>query len=315
MSISMNKILTTVFFLLTTVIPAFSQTDGEPANGDVAKKLANPVCAIYAVPIEYDHYNNVGKYDGTMDVITLKPMIPVALNDNWSFVSRTIIPYVWQDGIIPTEVTMMGTTFDTKSQLGYKNAGKNNGFWDIQEQMFITPSKKYYGFSWGAGAVLGFPGSNEIAGISNKYTAGPIGAIVREDSIFTYGVLSYHSWSYAGQDKDYAKSGSKHALAGVVSPDGLDLEVETEDVNKTFVQPFLTLRFPTYTGLSLTSESTYNFKTDKWSVPVIGLVTQIVKIGPQILQLKIGGHYWLTDNENDPDGWGYRGAVTLLFQK
>lgn len=95
----------------------------------------------------------------------------------------------------------------------------------------------------------------------------------------------------------------------------MDLSVEADDVNKTYIQPFLTLRTKTYTGLSLTSESTYNWKTEKWSVPVIGLLTQVVKIGPQIMQLKLGGHYWLTDNENDPDEWGYRAAVTLLYLK
>lgn len=291
--------------------------DDAAKKAEATRKAANPICAIYAVPIEYDHYKNVGPFDGTMDAITLKPVIPIKINDDWNFVSRTIIPYVWQDGIIPTEVNFKGITLDAKKQLGYEYAGKNNGFWDIQESVFITPSRAMYGFLWGVGAIFGFPGSKEIAGITNKYTAGPTAAVVREDSIFTYGVLTNHTWSYAGRDKDYAKSGSDHALAGY--PDlpstGINLEVEAEDVSKTFIQPFLCLRFPTYTGISLTSESTYNWKTEKWSVPVVGLITQIIKIGPQIMQLKVGGHYWLTDNENDPDGWGFRAGVTLLYLK
>lgn len=96
---------------------------------------------------------------------------------------------------------------------------------------------------------------------------------------------------------------------------GKDLTIEADDVNKTYIQPFLTLRTKTYTGLSLTSESTYNWKSQKWSVPVVGLLTQVVKVGPQILQLKLGGHYWLTEKEEDPDGWGYRASVTLLYLK
>ena len=74
-----------------------------------------------------------------MDAITLKPVIPIAINENWNIVSRTIIPYVWQDGIVPEKVTMSGIKLDTKDQLGYKYAGKNHGFWDIQESVFITP--------------------------------------------------------------------------------------------------------------------------------------------------------------------------------
>jgi hypothetical protein len=33
------------------------------------------------------------------------------------------------------------------------------------------------------------------------------------------------------------------------------------------------------------------------------------------MQLKLGGHYWLTEKEDDPDGWGYRAAVTMLYLK
>jgi len=316
MSIRKYKITLLLVLMLAAVLPAFAQEDEASKKADAAKKAANPICAMFAVPIEYDHYQKVGPYDGTMDAITLKPVIPVAINEDWNIVSRTIIPYVWQDGIVPDMNKTVGPlTVNTKDDLGYKYAGKNHGFWDIQESMFITPSKAMNGFLWGVGGVFGFPGEKQIAGITGKYTAGPTAAVVREDSIFTYGFLTSHSWSYAGRDKDYGKSGSANALAGIVSPTGINLEVEAEDVNKTYIQPFLTLRTKTYTGLSLTSESTYNWKTEKWSVPVIGLLTQVVKIGPQIMQLKVGGHYWLTDNENDPDEWGYRAAVTLLYLK
>lgn len=322
MSIRKFKIITVTALLLFSAACVYAQEDESAKKTDASKKAANPICAIYAVPVEYDHYEKVGPYDGTMDVITLKPIIPIAINEDWNLVSRTIIPYLRQDGVVPEKITMSGIELDAKEQLGYKYAGKNHGFWDIQESMFITPSKPMYGFIWGVGGAFGFPGEKDIAGITGKYAAGPTAAVVREDSIFTYGFLTNHLWSYAGRDRDYAKSGSAHALEeyhavapSIIPEGGLDLEVEAEDVSKTYIQPFLCLRFPTYTGISLTSESTYNWKTEKWSEPVIGLVTQVIKIGPQILQLKIGGHYWLTDNENDPDGWGYRGAVTMLFLK
>lgn len=316
MSIRKYKISALLVLMIASVIPVFAQEDASSSKADAAKKAANPICAIYAVPIEYDHYEKVGPYDGTMDAVTFKPVVPIAINEEWNLVSRTIIPYVWQDGIVPDMNKQIGPlTVNTKDDLGYKYAGKNNGFWDIQESVFITPSKPMYGFLWGLGGAFGFPGERQIAGITGKYTAGPTAAVVREDSIFTYGFLTNHQWSYAGRDKQYGKSGSEHALAGVVSVDGLDLTVEAEDVNKTYIQPFLTLRTKTYTGLSLTSESTYDWKSKKWSVPVVGLLTQVVKVGPQILQLKVGGHYWLTEKEDDPDGWGYRAAVTLLYLK
>lgn len=317
MTIRKSVIASLFVYLLIVVSPGFSQESDTSSNGDVAKKLANPVCAIIAVPIEYERYrNDVGVYNGNMDIAVIKPVVPFKLNDDWAIISRTIVPYVWQDEVVPSKVTKFGMTLDTKNQLGYEYAGKNNGFWDIQEQLFVSPSKKYYGFLWGLGTVLGFPGSKNIAGSNHKYTAGPSGAIVREDGICTYGFLLDHQWSYAGEKKDYAVSGSEHALAGYpgLPADGLDLSVEAEDVSKTFVQPFFTLRFPTYTGLSFTSESTYDWKSEKWSVPLIGIVSQIVKIGPQILQFKLGAVYWYKYTDETPNGWGVRAGVTLLYQ-
>lgn len=163
MSIRKYKITSLLVLMLAAVLPAFAQEDAASSKADAAKKAANPICAIYAVPIEYDHYEKVGPYDGTMDAVTLKPVLPISINEDWVFVSRTIVPYVWQDGIVPDMDKVVGIhptagpiIKNTKDDLGYKYAGKNHGFWDIQESAFITPAKRCMVFS---GALAGLSDS------------------------------------------------------------------------------------------------------------------------------------------------------------
>lgn len=86
MSIRKYKITLLLVLMLAAVLPAFAQEDEASKKADAAKKAANPICAMFAVPIEYDHYQKVGPYDGTMDAITLKPVIPVAINEDWNIV-------------------------------------------------------------------------------------------------------------------------------------------------------------------------------------------------------------------------------------
>jgi hypothetical protein len=50
-------------------------------------------------------------------------------------------------------------------------------------------------------------------------------------------------------------------------------------------------------------------------VPLIVQVAQLFKVGPQIMQLAVGGKYWADAPDNGPEGWGLRVQLTLLFPK
>jgi len=50
-------------------------------------------------------------------------------------------------------------------------------------------------------------------------------------------------------------------------------------------------------------------------VPANVAVAQMLKIGPQILQLQLGARYWAESPDNGPEGWGYRMQLTLLYPK
>jgi hypothetical protein len=77
----------------------------------------------------------------------------------------------------------------------------------------------------------------------------------------------------------------------------------------------LTYITKTKTSLSLTTESTYDWKNEKWSVPLIFNAFQMLKIGPQIMQAGVGIRYWADSPDGGPEDWGARVQLTFLFPK
>jgi len=67
-------------------------------------------------------------------------------------------------------------------------------------------------------------------------------------------------------------------------------------------------------ALVLNTESTYDWNTDQWTVPINLELSQVMKLGPQLVQLEIGGRYYAEKPEGGPD-WGLRVNFTLLFPK
>ena len=87
------------------------------------------------------------------------------------------------------------------------------------------------------------------------------------------------------------------------------------DISSTFVQPFLAHTTKTAWTFNLNTESTYDWKTNQWSVPVNFTVAKLVKFGHQPVSLGGGVRYWAEGPEAGPHGWGYRLFATFLFPK
>jgi len=91
---------------------------------------------------------------------------------------------------------------------------------------------------------------------------------------------------------------------------------DRRDISATYLQPFLSYTTKTFTTFGVNTESTYDWKSEQWSVPVNFTVTQMLKTGSQPLTLQGGVRYWADSPDGvGPKGWGFRLAVTLLFPK
>jgi len=191
---------------------------------ELAKKLANPVASLISVPFEYDYDSDIGPTEsGSRWTVTTKPVAPFSLNESWNLITRTIVAYVNQEDLAP-------------------GLGKQDGLSDLQTSLFFSPKVPVNGFILGAGPVFVFPtASDDLLG-TEKWSAGPTGVVLKQQGPWTYGMLSQHTWSFAGDDdRDY--------------------------VSSTFLQPFLTFTTKTATSFTVQTESTYNWNNEEWTSP------------------------------------------------
>jgi hypothetical protein len=170
-------------------------------------------------------------------------------------------------------------------------AGRDDtsGLGDIVQSFFLSPKESLGGWLVGAGPVLLYPSASEKILGSDKWGAGPTAVLLKQRNGWTYGLLANHIWSYAG-DKD------------------------RNDINATFLQPFLAYQTKTYTTIGANTESTYDWKSSQWIVPVNLTVSQMLKIGGMPIQFKVGGRVYADTPDGGPD-WGLRFGVTFLFPK
>jgi hypothetical protein len=273
---TMTKALN-IALLTTALLPLLSgAAQAETSTAELAKQANNPVAALYSLPVQYNWNQKIGPTgDGKQTTINIQPVLPFDLNDDWNLISRTILPLIDQHGAAPDGLA-------DKSGMG-----------DVTQSFFFSPKKPTEsGWILGAGPVFLLPtGSDEL--LSNEqWGVGPTVVALKQSDGWTRGILANHIWGLEGSPAD-----------------------GKEKINATFLQPFLSYTTPTYTTFSINTESTYNWQSQQWSVPINLTVSQILKVGDQMLSVQVGPRYWADSPENGAQGWGARAAVTLLFPR
>lgn len=166
-----------------------------------------------------------------------------------------------------------------------------SGLGDIVASQFFSPkAPTERGWIWGVGPVWLLPTATDDALGGEKFGLGPTAVVLKQQGPWTYGALANHIWSVAG-------------------------EGDREDVNATFLQPFLSYITSTQTTFGLNTESTCDWQNDEWSVPINLTVAQLLKIGGLPVQVSAGVRYWADAPENGPEDWGARVQLTFLFPK
>lgn len=164
------------------------------------------------------------------------------------------------------------------------------GLGDTVQSFFFSPKEPMSGgLIWGVGPVLQLPTATDDLLGEEQWGVGPTAVLLTQKNGWTAGLLANHIWSVAGDD---ARS----------------------DVDRTFLQPFLTYTTATHTTLGINTESSYDWEREQWSVPLNLFVQQMVKIGDLPLALQLGGRYHAEGPDGGPE-WGLRFAVTLLFPR
>jgi hypothetical protein len=169
-----------------------------------------------------------------------------------------------------------------------QGGANHSGLGDTTQSFFISPKAPVGGWILGAGPVLYYPTATESELGAGKWGAGPTLVALRQEHGFTYGILANQIWSFAGWGD--------------------------QNVSATYLQPFVAFTTKTYSTFAVNTESTYNWESSEWTVPLNFQIAQLLKIGGKPVQFQIGYRYYAERPAGGPD-WGLRFTITFLFPK
>jgi len=179
------------------------------------------------------------------------------------------------------------------NQSDFTNSDYNeSGLGDILQSVWVSPSEPTSsGWVWGVGGAFLLPtASDDVLG-GGKWGVGPTAVALKQMGPWTIGGLTNHISSFAGDnDRNY--------------------------INSTFIQPFCSYVTPTKTTFTINSESTFDWRSTSWNIPINLMVSQMIKVGEQPLQLQVGARYWANSPQEDQTNtWGFRTSIIFLFPK
>jgi hypothetical protein len=173
----------------------------------------------------------------------------------------------------------------------FPGSGSDFGLGDINLSLFFSPRKPTSGgITWGIGPVLLLPTATDDLLGADKWGAGPAVVALTIRGPWTVGFLANHIWSYAGDS-------------------------DRQDISTTFLQPFAAYTWPSAWTVSVQSESSYNWKTEKWSIPINAAVSKLVRWGKLPVSLQAGVGYWAESPETGPEGFRFRLQATFVLPK
>jgi hypothetical protein len=298
----------TLIFAVSFGMPSFAETSGdqdtetseqdsetsENASSDdsaaggaaaLAKKLSNPIASMISAPFQFNYDTGLGETDADRWILNIQPVFPFELNEDWNLISRTILP------VIDLESPTVG-------------GNDVSGVGDIVQSFFFSPkAPTKNGWIWGVGPVISIPiGKDEFT--ADQWGLGPTFVALKQQSGWTYGALLNHVWGInPPSDRE-----STNSTFPDVTPTG------RQRTDSTFLQPFIAYITPNAWTFNLVSETTYDWNTKQWTVPVIAAVAKLTHIGKQPVSFQVGYRYYFKAPPGGPD-WGLRFTATFLFPK
>lgn len=164
---------------------------------------------------------------------------------------------------------------------------EQDGIGDMVNSFFISPKLPGKGgIIWGVGPVFLVPSASDKFLGTEKLGLGPTLVALKQKGPWTVGILTNQIWSVAGVD-------------------------EREEVSAFYFQPFVSHTNARAFTIGISSEDTYNWKSDDLTGGIFLNVSQLVKYRQQPISLGVSGKV-----PYGPDGtadWGWRFVMTFLF--
>ena len=161
---------------------ALSVSSVEAQDGDLAQQAQNPIANLISVPFQNNTNFNVGPFENDQNILNIQPVIPFTLNEDWSLVTRWILPVVYQPPVYQGD----------ESDLGFGNF--NPSFFFVNQ---VSPALMV-----GAGPTMLLPTNTDKSLGVDKWGAGPSAAVVWTPGKWVVGALVNNIWSFAGDSKE-----------------------------------------------------------------------------------------------------------------
>ncbi len=178
----MIRVTTTITLVTLSAIVALASVAHAQTADELAKQLSNPIASLTSVPLQGNFdFGGGADDDGFGFTLNVQPVVPISLNDDWTLISRTIIPLSYRD---------------------YSAAPDNDisGIGDITQSFFFSPKLSKNGVTWGVGPVFLLPTATDDRLGTGKFGLGVTGVGLKQSGPWTVGALANHIWSVAGDD-------------------------------------------------------------------------------------------------------------------
>lgn len=260
---SHTSVRNNVFLLFAAAVftlPAFA--DDHPGKAAaLAKASQNPVAALIQLPFENNANFNAGPDDKVLNVLNIKPVIPVSLNDDWNLINRAIIPVISQPGVS-----------------GTPENDRKNGLGDITYQAFFSPAKPGK-VIWGVGPQIQMSTHTTERLGNDRWAAGFDAVVLAMPGHWVVGGLLTQVWDVTNSSD---------------SSEDISLMVLQPFVNYNFGKGWYVTSAPLMTA-------DWEADGEQWTVPVGGGFGRVVHLGKQAVNFKaaVYGNVIKPDNGSD----------------
>jgi hypothetical protein len=240
---------------------------------EISKESDNPVTRWVTLPLRYEGEFLDGPYKDTKDTFEL---------------DQAVLPFrLDEDWSLITRTKFPFIVQPPKKTGEHWESGLSNGY----TTFFLSPEHGQ-GFYWGAGPVLYYPSATNAAVGVNKWGSGPsVAFVVKNDGPWVFGAVANNIWTFGGP-----------------SPSG-------DRTNQLLLNPIVSYHLGDGWAIGSSPNITANWITNggKWTVPVGGGVSKVIRIGNQPLKLAVDAYYNAIRPKAGFDTWTLQFTLTLLF--
>jgi hypothetical protein len=179
-------------------------TAQEKSGEDLAKLAQNPIADMMSFPFQNNANFVTGPYGETQNDLNVQPVIPFHISEDWTVISRTILPVINQVGFSPTD----SGTF---------------GIGDLNPGLYLTQAHPGE-LIWGVGPIALLPTASSRTLGTGKWSFGPTAVALTIQGHWLIGVVANNVWSVAGfWDRTRVNQLTAQPFINYNLPDGLYL--------------------------------------------------------------------------------------------